>query len=143
MSVLTGLQGLWEVRAALTKNVARLMRFIVPGLLGVPVGVALLAVMNADALRLIVATLLIVYGGLIVYAYWPYGDGIPVADLAGPDDRFVDVNGIQLLYKTWGQSRPGEPALVFIHGFANSLQSFNRIAPLLADDYQVIALDMP
>lgn len=96
-----------------------------------------------NILKTVAILLLIVYGGLIVYAYWPYGDGIPVADLAGPDDRFVDVNGIQLRYQTWGQSRPGEPALVFIHGFANSLQSFNRIAPLLADDYQVIALDMP
>lgn len=96
-----------------------------------------------NILKTVVILLLIVYGGLIVYAYWPYGDGIPVADLAGPDDRFVDVNGIQLRYQTWGKSRPAEPALVFIHGFANSLQSFNRIAPLLADDYQVIALDMP
>ena len=96
-----------------------------------------------NILKTVAILLLIVYGGLIVYAYWPYGDGVPVAELAGPNDRFVDVNGIQLRYQTWGQASPGEPALVFIHGFANSLQSFKRIAPLLADDYQVIALDMP
>jgi pimeloyl-ACP methyl ester carboxylesterase len=87
--------------------------------------------------------LLIVYGGLIGYAYWPYGDGIPVEELAGPDAHFITVDGIQLRYHTWGQPGTDRPALVFIHGFANSLQSFNHIAPLLADHYQVIALDMP
>jgi uncharacterized membrane protein YfcA len=63
MSVVTGMQGLWEVRAALALNVARLMRFIVPGVLGVPVGISLLAIMDAETLKLILAVLLIVYGG--------------------------------------------------------------------------------
>ncbi len=63
MSVVTGIQGLWEVRHALRQNVARLMRFILPGLAGVPVGVTLLTVINADMLKLLIATLLIVYGG--------------------------------------------------------------------------------
>jgi len=96
-----------------------------------------------NILKTIAILLLVVYGGLIVYAYWPVADGIPVADLAGPDDRFIAVDGIQLRYQVWGQPRPDQPTLVFIHGFANTLQSFKRIAPLLADDYQVIALDMP
>jgi pimeloyl-ACP methyl ester carboxylesterase len=93
--------------------------------------------------KTIAILLLVVYGGLIIYAYWPVGEGIPVADLAGPDDRFISVDGMQLRYQVWGQPRPDQPTLVFIHGFANTLQSFKRIAPLLADDYQVIALDMP
>jgi pimeloyl-ACP methyl ester carboxylesterase len=96
-----------------------------------------------NILKTILALLLIVYGGLIVYAYWPYGEGIPVEELAGPDDQFMDADGIQLRYRTWGQPKPAQPTLVLIHGFANSLQSFNRIAPLLTEHYQVIALDMP
>lgn len=63
MSVVTGMMGLWEVRAALKVNVARLMRFIIPGLIGVPIGVSLLVFINADTLRIIIAVLLIVYGG--------------------------------------------------------------------------------
>jgi len=90
-----------------------------------------------------VALLLIIYGVLIIYAYWPYGEGIPAKELAGPNDHFIDVDGIQLRYQSWGQPRPGQPTLVLIHGFANSLQSFNRIAPLLTEHYQVIALDLP
>ena len=39
------------------------MRFIVPGLCGIPFGLALLAVLNAGTLRLGIATLLIMYGG--------------------------------------------------------------------------------
>ncbi|MFP7675242.1 sulfite exporter TauE/SafE family protein [Marivita sp. S0852] len=67
MSVLTGLQGLWEVRAAVTQNLSRLLRFIVPGLLGVPVGITLLALINAETLKLVIAILLIVYGGFFSF----------------------------------------------------------------------------
>jgi pimeloyl-ACP methyl ester carboxylesterase len=87
--------------------------------------------------------LLIVYGGLVLYAYWPYPEGIPIEQLAGPEDRFIDVNGIQIRYREWGQRREGGETIIFIHGFANSLQSFKPIAPYLADDYHVIALDLP
>lgn len=85
--------------------------------------------------------LAIVYGGLVTYAYWPYGEGVPAEELAGVDDKFIEANGITLRYRTWGS--PENPAIVLIHGFANSLQSFNRIAPYLQDNYYVIALDLP
>ena len=62
MSILAGLQGLWLVRAELGLNPARLFRFILPGLAGVPIGLALLSIINADALRIAIAILLIVYG---------------------------------------------------------------------------------
>jgi uncharacterized protein len=67
MSVVTGLQGLWEVRGALTRNVPRLLRFIVPGLAGVPVGILLLTHIDAGTLKLIIAALLIVYGGFFSF----------------------------------------------------------------------------
>lgn len=67
MSVVTGMQGLWVVRVALTKNVPRLMRFIVPGLLGVPVGISLLSFIHAATLKLIIGGLLIIYGGFFSF----------------------------------------------------------------------------
>lgn len=67
MSVVTGVQGLWIVREALTKNVPRLMRFIIPGLLGVPVGISLLSFVDADTLKLIIGVLLLVYGGFFSF----------------------------------------------------------------------------
>lgn len=62
MSVLAGLQGLWLVRKTIAENLRRLARFLVPGLLAVPLGVSLLALIDASALRLVTALFLIVYG---------------------------------------------------------------------------------
>ena len=67
MSVVTGFMGLWEVRTALKVNRARLLRFILPGLLGVPAGIALLVYVDADTLKLVIAALLIVYGGFFSF----------------------------------------------------------------------------
>ena len=67
MSVVTGLMGLWEVRAALRLNVARLMRFIIPGLIGVPLGLSLLTYIDAATLKLVIAALLILYGGFFSF----------------------------------------------------------------------------
>ncbi|WP_425040977.1 sulfite exporter TauE/SafE family protein [Primorskyibacter sp. S187A] len=63
MSVLAGLQGLWIVRAEIFAQPRRLLRFMLPGLAGVPLGVLLLDVIDASTLRLVIATLLIIYGG--------------------------------------------------------------------------------
>ena len=63
MSVLAGLQGLWIVRAEILDQPRRLLRFLVPGLVGVPLGLMLLEVIDAGTLRIAIATLLIAYGG--------------------------------------------------------------------------------
>lgn len=62
MSVLVGLQGLWIVRSTILANPKRTVRFVLPGLIGVPLGVGLLNVIDAGALRIAIAGLLIVYG---------------------------------------------------------------------------------
>lgn len=84
------------------------------------------------------------YVGLIAYAYWPSGiEEVPAKTLAAPEDRFVDINGLQLRYRTWGTPGPDKPNLVLVHGFGNSLQSFRLLGPLLQNDYYVVALDLP
>jgi pimeloyl-ACP methyl ester carboxylesterase len=87
--------------------------------------------------------LLIVYGGLVAYAYWPYGDGVPAIELADEDDLFIDVDGIRLRYKVWGEPQNNQPTIVLIHGFANSVETFRLLGPELARDHHVIALDLP
>lgn len=67
MSVLVGLQGLWLVRREIRAQPARLMRFLVPGIVGVPIGVSLLSTIDAGSLRIAVATLLILYGGYFAF----------------------------------------------------------------------------
>jgi hypothetical protein len=63
MSIVAGLQGAWVVRHAIFAQPRRLMRFLLPGLLGVPFGVWLLDGLDASVLRLGVAGFLILYGG--------------------------------------------------------------------------------
>ena len=63
MSVLAGLQGLWIVRAEILSQPRRLLRFLIPGLCGVSLGVMMLDHINAGTLRLAIGGLLIVYGG--------------------------------------------------------------------------------
>lgn len=62
MSVLAGLQGLWVVRNAIRAQPNRMLRFVVPGLVGVPLGILLLQAIDATTLRVCIAIFLIVYG---------------------------------------------------------------------------------
>ena len=63
MSVLAGLQGLWIVRKEIFAQPYRTLRFLLPGLVGVPLGLQLLDVIDAGTLRIAIAVLLIIYGG--------------------------------------------------------------------------------
>ena len=72
MSVITGLQGLWLVRAAIFANPLRLARFLVPGLLGVPLGILLLSSIDATTLRIGIAAFLVTYG-----AYFSFRAALP------------------------------------------------------------------
>lgn len=90
----------------------------------------------------LLVSVLVLWVGLAAWAYWPGEPEVPIASLAGPDDRFVEVEGIRLRYREWGSAAADRPTLLLIHGFGNSLQSFRELAPRLADDCHVIAIDM-
>lgn len=62
LSILAGVQGLWVIRKTIPTIRPRLLRFIVPGLIGLPLGLMLLNHVDASQLRRLVAGLLIVYG---------------------------------------------------------------------------------
>ena len=91
----------------------------------------------------VLTSVLVLWGALAVWAYWPGEPEIPVSQLARPEDRFVDVDGLTLRYREWGEAAADRPALLLIHGFGNSLQSFRDLAPRLAGSCHVIAIDMP
>jgi uncharacterized protein len=63
ISVFSGVQGLWIVRASIFDQPRRLARFLIPSLFGIPAGVALLSVIDAGLLKLVIAGFLILYGG--------------------------------------------------------------------------------
>lgn len=63
MSVVSGLQGLWTVRREIRDRPGRLALFLLPGLVGLPLGVTLLNVISATVLKLTIAGFMIAYGG--------------------------------------------------------------------------------
>jgi pimeloyl-ACP methyl ester carboxylesterase len=65
---------------------------------------------------------------------------MPVEQLADPDSRFADLNGVKVHYKVAGE---GRPAVVLLHGFAASLFSWREVIGPLAESHTVIAFDRP
>ena len=70
----------------------------------------------------------------------PLEDTVPPRQLADPDSRFVEVNGLSVHYKTTGQ---GEPVFLLLHGFGASLFSWHEVMEPLAEVGTVIAFDRP
>ena len=63
MSVISGFQGLWITRREIRNDPQRLARFLIPGLIGLPIGVALLSFISVLALKLTIAAFMVIYGG--------------------------------------------------------------------------------
>lgn len=64
MGVAPGLQGTWIVRREIDGK--RLLLFLLPGLLGIPLGLSILDMIDARLLKIVVASFLLLYGGFFV-----------------------------------------------------------------------------
>ena len=81
--------------------------------------------------------LLLIYLTLIIVAYLPY-ETTSIEELAGEQDKFIEVNGHTIHYTKQGTGKP----LILSHGFAGSLYTWRDLIPLLADHYTVYAYDV-
>jgi pimeloyl-ACP methyl ester carboxylesterase len=63
------------------------------------------------------------------------------AEYAGPPSVFMDVAGIRLHVRDTGPR--AAPAVIFLHGFGSSLQTWEDWASQLEKDHRVIRYDMP
>jgi len=92
--------------------------------------------------------ILILLGGLLLLVLVvpflipvpPLEGTVPVEQLADPDSRFADLNGVKVHYKVAGE---GRPALVLLHGFAASVFSWREVMGPLAGSHTVVAFDRP
>lgn len=91
-------------------------------------------------LGLSIAVGLIVVVGPLLVPVPPLTDTVPPRQLADPDSRFAQVNGVTLHYKVAGQ---GEPVFVLLHGFGASVFSWHKVMPELAALGKVVAYDRP
>jgi pimeloyl-ACP methyl ester carboxylesterase len=70
----------------------------------------------------------------------PLEDLKTVEELADPDSKFVEVNGLTVHYKEMGQ---GSPTFILLHGFGASVFSWREVMGPLSQYGRVIAYDRP
>ena len=56
-----------------------------------------------------------------------------------PSDEWVTIDGLKFHYRDWGGSGR---SLVLLHGLASTCHIWDLVAPILAEDHAVIALDL-
>ena len=57
-----------------------------------------------------------------------------------PERHHLEVDGARIAYLAWG--RPGAPLLTLVHGGAAHAYWWAHLAPLLAEDHRVVAVDL-
>lgn len=57
--------------------------------------------------------------------------------------RFLDCGGLRWHVQVMGDPRQGRPAILLLHGTGAATHSWRTLAPLLAEDFTVIAPDLP
>jgi len=84
---------------------------------------------------------------ILVVAIGPFLIPVPplentktIAQLADADSQFIELNGINVHYKKWGE---GKPTFILLHGFGASLFSWREVIEPLSKFGTVIAYDRP
>ena len=95
--------------------------------------------LRTTGIILTVLALIILIGPFLVPVP-PLENTVPVEQLVDADSKFVEVNGVNVHYKTWGE---GEPTFILLHGFGASLFSWREVTEPLSQLGTVIAYDRP
>lgn len=89
LSVFSGLQGLWIVRQQIFVHPKRLLRFILPAVIGIPIGVSSLSFIDAELLKIFVGLFMLFYGG-----FFALRANLPTLSGSAPmTDRLVGLVG--------------------------------------------------
>jgi pimeloyl-ACP methyl ester carboxylesterase len=70
----------------------------------------------------------------------PLENTVAAETLTDNDSQFIEVNGVNVHYKVYGQ---GEPVFILLHGFGASLFSWREVTAPLAEFGTVIVYDRP
>ena len=80
--------------------------------------------------------------GALAWLYRPDKQGAALeAEYAQPPSEFLDAAGVRLHVRDTGPR--AAPAVIFLHGFGSSLQTWDDWARDLDTDHRVIRYDMP
>lgn len=91
-------------------------------------------------LGIVIVLLLTVLVGPFLIPVRPLPGLLPPQQLADPDSRFIELNGLTVHYKTAGS---GSPLIILLHGFGANLSSWNKVMAPLAELGTVVAFDRP
>src|SRR6266540_3485627 len=61
------------------------------------------------------------------------------AKLAGLEERFAEVKGVQMRYFVGGEG----PPLVLVHGLGGAASNWTELAPLLVERHRLLVPDLP
>jgi pimeloyl-ACP methyl ester carboxylesterase len=86
------------------------------------------------------ALVLLVMVGPLLVPVPPLENTRTPEELAGPDGRFLKINGLSVHYELYGQ---GEPFYVLLHGFGASTFSWREVSGPMAEMGTVLAYDRP
>ena len=89
----------------------------------------------------IVLVICVFYAFLIAYAYIP-SEVIPLDELKSPDDRFFYHSEHRVRYQSLSEFSSENPNLILIHGFGNSLGTWDSLGSRLNKAYNIYAIDM-
>ena len=89
----------------------------------------------------IVLSICTLYAFLIIYAYTP-NETISLSLLQSDGDQFFQHNNHRIRYRLFSDFNTEKPNLILIHGFGNSLGTWNNLAPEIIESYNVYAIDM-
>ncbi|MBN8580882.1 MAG: alpha/beta hydrolase [Anaerolineae bacterium] len=92
----------------------------------------------AGSILLILLAILLI--GPFLVPVPPLENTVSAVSLADEDSKFIEVNGVNVHYKTYGE---GEPTFILLHGFGASLFSWREVVEPLAEYGTVIAYDRP
>jgi len=91
----------------------------------------------------VIATLLLV--AVIGIGAWAYTPDLSTSRLKAiylrPDDQFIDVMGVNLRVRISGPAQA--PAVILLHGFGSSLETWEPWAETLSQHFRVIRFDLP
>ena len=98
---------------------------------------------HAGTLQAVALVLLVTLSGCVRFADQPVRAPTDAADVRGPADgptdaRWIVLNGIRTRYVDRGTG----PAVVLLHGFAASLDTWGAVGDALAQEHRVLALDL-
>lgn len=96
-------------------------------------------ILRTTGIILTVLALIVLIGPFLIPVL-PLENTVPLEQLVDADSKFVEVNGINVHYKTYGQ---GEPTFILLHGFGASLFSWHEVTEPLSESGTVIAYDRP